>query len=184
MFYLATITNWESLIDSRGRVPAKERVSGRQFLINPNRITDLNVRGTGSKFLFFDNDEDYRENASYVESTATVTELMGAYDGGLSSQILPLTVYKKNDPNRDTYVLDIKARDFAYADAYNPDPTKSWVVYIRNGFKRVMILCTYSLAEISALVENEDDEELPDNALKNEEGEGIQNEDGSYILTQ
>lgn len=149
MFILSTITKWESHRDSKMRVGAMDRSSGRQFVINPNRIVDLKARGTGSKFLFFDNHLDSREGASYVEALETVTELREAYDDDLASKFIDLPVYRNNNINRATDIVRIEADTFAYADTNNANPDiSSWVVYIKNGFKRVEVLVNLTLNDI------------------------------------
>jgi hypothetical protein len=134
--------------DCKGRVGAIDRTAGRSFLINPNRLVDIRDKGTGSKFLFFDNHLDSREGASYVEAVESVDELRQAYDDDLSSKVIALPVHRNNKPERATDILRIDAEMFAYADTYNPDHTKCWVIYIKNGFKRVEALVNLSLNDI------------------------------------
>ena len=148
MFYQATITKWESLRDSKGRVSAMDGSGGREFVINPKRLTEIKTKGTGSSFYFFDNHFDKRENGAYIEATDTVTELQEAYDDELQSKFITLPIYRSNNPNRATDNVQIEAEMFAYADAYNADNDKSWVVYIKDGFKRVQVLVDLSLNDI------------------------------------
>jgi hypothetical protein len=149
MFILSTITKWESLRDGRHRVGALDLPTGREFVINPNRLVDIRDKGTGSKFLFFDNHLDSRENASYVESSDSVTTLQEAYDDDLSSKFIELPIYRDNNISRATDIVRIDSELFAYADANNASPgTSSWVVYIKNGFKRVEVLVNLTLNDI------------------------------------
>jgi len=178
MFYLATITKWESLRDSKGRVTAMDGSGGRNFVINPNRLTDIKVKGSGSRFLFFDNHLDKRESGAYIEASDSVAEIQSAYNEVLSSLFIALPIHRNNNPNRATDTVVIGVDMFAYADAYNPDNEKSWVVYIKKGFKRVMGLVDLSLAGIISLTA------IADNPLLNEGGGAIINEDGSYLLTE
>jgi hypothetical protein len=148
MYCLATITKWESIRDCKGRVGAIDRTAGRSFLINPNRLVDIRDKGTGSKFLFFDNHLDSREGASYVEAVESVDELRQAYDDDLSSKFITLPIHRNNKPERATDNVQIEADMFAYADTYNPDHDKCWVVYIKDGFKRVEALVNLSINDI------------------------------------
>jgi hypothetical protein len=148
MFYLATITKWQSIRDCKGRVGAIDRASGRQFVINPNRLTDIRDNGTGSRFLFFDNHLDHRESPSYVEASDSVDDLKMAHDDDLSYKFITLPVHRNNNPSRATDNIQIEADMFAYADASNADSDKSWVTYIKEGFKRVEVLVDLSLNDI------------------------------------
>lgn len=178
MFYLATITKWESLRDSKGKVTAMDGSGGRSFIINCNRLVDIEAKGSGSKFLFYDNHLDKREGGAYVEATDTVAELRVGYDSSVALKFIPLPIHRNNNPNRATDTIRVEDEMFAYADAYNADNDKSWVVYLKEGFKRVMVLVDLSLAELIDLMISS----IPANALLNEDGTPILNEDGSYIL--
>jgi len=152
----ATITKWESHRDGKGRVSAIDRPLGRTFLINPNRIVDMLSDGTGSKFKFWDNHLDERENFSYVESSSSVAEITASHDDDPFSLFVTLPIFPKSDPARTPVDTTIPIEFIAYFDYNNADTSTSWIVYIKDGFRRVEALVDYSLVEIFNLIETGD----------------------------
>lgn len=163
MLLLTQITKWVDQRDSTKRKHKRDEweLGYREFLINPNRITNLKVHGTGSSFLFSDNHRDRREGNSYVESNSTVAEIIATHDTPHHSNMITLPFCPKNDPRKTPvdYTLDVE--DLAYFDAYNAppelglaDPDKfCWLVYNKKAFKRVEQLVAYSLREIEDIDE-------------------------------
>lgn len=141
MFLLTELTAWQRGFDSNKRVHKRDIWDNayRLFLINPNRIVDLKVDGTGSMFLFSDNHRDRRENLSFVKSNSTVAEVIAAHDLAFHSNFITLNFYPKNNPHKTPVATTLAVEDIAYFDDYNdPDhPNAIWCVYCRKGFRRV-----------------------------------------------
>ena len=152
MVILTEITKWVDSRDSKQRTHLRDiwDVAYRLFILNPNRITDLKVRGTGSSFKFSDNHRDRREGNSYVESNSTVAEIIAAHDTAYHSKFVTLGFYPKNDPTRTPVDTTIDVEDIAYFDDYNdPDyPACCWLVYDRKAFKRVEQLVNHTFLGI------------------------------------
>ena len=156
---LAQITYWQDGRDSTNRVHARDIWENgyREYLINPNRIVDMRVHGTGSCFRFSDNHRDRRENTSYIETNSTVAEVITAHDEAYASKFVTLPFCPKNDPDRTPVNTTIDYEDIAYFDRYNDDPDNFvWLVYCRKAFKRVEQLVAYSIEQAEDVVETGD----------------------------
>ena len=157
MFLLTNITQWTDQRDSQKRVHARDiwALGYRVFLINPNRIVDMLVDGTTSKFRFSDNHRDRREGNSYIKCNSTVAQVITAHDTAFFSKFITLPFCPKNDPHKTTVDTTLDVEDIAYFDAYNdPDhPNFCWVVYNRKAFKRVEQLVAYSIEEVEDILE-------------------------------
>lgn len=150
------VTKWVDLRDSTKRVHARDiwGLSYREFLINPNRITDLKVHGTGSGFRFSDNHRDRREGTSYMETNSTVAEIIAAYDEATASLMVTLPFCPKNDPTKTPVNTTLLLDDIAYFDRYNDDPDNFvWVVYCVKAFRRIEQLVAYSIEQAEDVVE-------------------------------
>lgn len=150
------VTKWVDLRDSTKRVHARDiwSLTYREFYINPNRISDLKVHGTGSSFLFSDNHRDRRENNSYMETNSTVAEVIAARDEATASLMVTLPFCPKNDPAKTPVDTTLDIEDIAYFDRYNDDPDNFvWLVYNRKAFKRVEQLVSLSMEQAEDVVE-------------------------------
>jgi hypothetical protein len=141
MVILTEITKWVDQRDSKQRVHPRDtwEVGFRLFILNPNRISDLKVHGTGSSFLFSDNHRDRRENNSFLISNSTVAEIEAAHNTAYHSKFVTLPFFPKNNPHRTPVNTTLDVEDIAYFDDYNdPDhPDCCWLVYNRKAFRRV-----------------------------------------------
>jgi len=157
MYIMINATYWQDRRDSSKKVTTLDdnHTGYRRFLINPNRISDLKVDGTGSSFLFSENHRDRRENNSFVRCTSTVAEIQAAHDTAFASNFITLPFYKKNNPHNDTVDYTLDVGDCAYFDDYNdPDhPNCCWLIYNRKAFKRVEQLVGYNLDQVEDVAE-------------------------------
>lgn len=151
MFVIATVTNWESPRDSRGRVPTGERLIGREILLNTNRISDLVQKGSGCKFYFTDNLANPRDGRGYVEVEDHIETIVGAIATDYPTEYTVLPVYVNNDPSRNTVIRVILTSSIAFADRYNPVPTRSWVYYVEGGSKFQRVLVNRSIEAIGGI---------------------------------
>jgi len=151
MFVTLQITQWRDNRDSSKRVhPLDVGTLGyREYVINPNRISDLKVHGNGSCFLFSDNHRDRRESNSYIECNNTVAEIETAHNTAFHSKFITFPFCPKNDPTRTPIDTTLDEADCAYFDRYNPNPVDFvWLIYDRKAFRRVEQLVHLSLEDI------------------------------------
>lgn len=156
MLLWAEITKWVDNRDSKQRTHARDiwELGFREFLINPNRISDMKVHGTGSSFLFSDNHRDRRESNSYIECNQSVAEVQAAHDLPYVSKFVTLPFCPKNNPLRTPVDTTIDVEDIAYFDRYNDDPDNFvWLVYNRKAWRRVEQLCAISIEQGEDIVE-------------------------------
>lgn len=144
---------WVDLRDSTNRIHASETTTGRYFILNTNRITDIKeITGGGvtkSSFQYSENPNDRREGVSYLETDHTVAQLIAHFDDTPASQAVTLSIVPYNNPwgtpcfpIRPTVDTTIGIWSIAYIDRYNPDPNKYvWVCYYKGAFKRMEVLC-------------------------------------------
>jgi hypothetical protein len=141
MVILSLLTQWVDSRDSKQRVHKRDTwgLGGRWFILNPNRISDLKVHGTGSQFLFSDNHRDRREGNSFILSNSTVAEIEASHNTAYHSKFVTLPFFPKNDPHRVPINTTIDVEDIAYFDDYNDPnhPDCCWLVYNRKAFRRV-----------------------------------------------
>ena len=162
MFLIANIYSWSDKRDSAYRVaPLDERLLGyRDFLINPNRISDLIEGGDTtlavptSWFKFFDNHLDRRESWSYVKAYIAVSTIITAADTAFFSNMATFPICRNNNPDALTVDTTLPVSCIAYFDRYNPRPTEYvWMVYYNAAFKRREVLVKYSLEEVEDILE-------------------------------
>jgi hypothetical protein len=157
MFLLTQITKWTDSRDSSKRTHKRDifDLGYRLFLINPNRIVNLKVKGTGSSFKFSDNHRDRQEATSYIEANSTVAEIIAQHDVAFHSKFITLNFYPKNNPHRTPVAVTTDVEDIAYFDDYN-DPAHPgcvWMVYNVKAFKRVEQLVEGTLEGIEDRLE-------------------------------
>jgi len=162
MFFLGDVYSWSDQRDSAYRVaPTDDRLLGhRQFLLNPNRISDL-IEGTDttlviptSWFKFFDNHLDRRERWSYMKVKIAVSTIITAADTAFFSTMATFPICRNNNPDGLTVDTTLPVSCIAYFDRYNPRPTEFvWMVYYNAAFKRREVLVKYSIEEVEDILE-------------------------------
>lgn len=159
MFWIAEVTKWETRRDGNKRFHKRDdwSLGYRLFALNPNRIVDLKVHGTGSCFKFSDNHRDRRESPGYIECNSTVAEIETAHNLAYHSKFVTLDFYPKNNHYKVPVATTLDVEDIAYVDDYNdpdhPDCDCIWIVYCRKGFRRVEQLVRGTLDTFIDLVE-------------------------------
>lgn len=160
MLYLTTVTKWQSDRDSKGRVGAKDKLLGRKFIINTDRITNLTAmdsQTTGvsfSKFNFTENPGSRRESQDYLEVQATVHEIEHGHNTVPTSLFISLPVFVNNDHNRASVTTTITVASIVYADSDNVDDSHTWVLYMKDGFKKARVLVDLNIIQIFDLISN------------------------------
>ena len=162
MFLLTEIYEWRDERDSTYRVaPLDEKLNGyRQFLINPNRISDL-IEGSDttlmiptSWFKFFDNHLSLRERWSYIKCYTAVSTIINTADTAFFSSMVTLPICRNNNPDGLTTDTTLPVSCIAYFDRYNPRPTEFvWLVYYNAAFKRREVLVKYNIEQIEDILE-------------------------------
>jgi len=162
MLEVFRIFKWQDLRDSSNRISKGEATTGRLFILNTNRITDVKVlTATTSSFLYADNPSDRRESVSYLECDYSQAEIEAIIDDTPHSQALTLPFVPKKEPwGSPCYPLrtpvdtTIGIWSVTYFTAYNPDPANyCWLCYYKGAFKRIEVLVNYSLDDIRDIVE-------------------------------
>jgi hypothetical protein len=163
MFIWTPFYSWSDKRDSAYRVaPLDERLNGyREFLINPNRISDLiegqdtTIQVPTSWFKFFDNHLDRREGWSYGKAYIAVATIIATDNVDFHSNMVTLPICRNNNPDALTTDTTLPVSCIAYFDRYNPRPTEFvWMVYYNAAFKRREVLVHYSLEDIEDLLES------------------------------
>lgn len=162
MFVNLNIYDWRDKRDSCYRVaPLDLKLNGyREFLINPNRISDL-IEGSDTSlavptswFKFFDNHLDRRESWSYIKAYIAVQTIKDTADVAFFSNMVTLPICRNNNPDALTVDTTLQVSCIAYFDRYNPRPTEFvWMVYYNAAFKRREVLVKYNLDEIEDILE-------------------------------
>lgn len=162
MFVLAPIYSWSDQRDSAYRVsPVDDRINGyREFLINPNRISDL-IEGQDttlavptSWFKFFDSHLDRREKWSYIKAKIAVATIINLTDTAYASLMATFPICRNNNPDGLTVDTTLPIACIAYFDRYNPRPTEFvWMVYYNAAFKRREVLVKYNLEQVEDIIE-------------------------------
>jgi len=153
--FLCRVYKWQDVRDSSNRISGMERTTGRQFILNTNRISDLKactVAANGqihSSFYYSDNPGSRREGLSYLEVDHTVNEIIAHFNDVPASQAITLSIvpfnspYKGNPcfPFRTPVDTTIGIWTIALVDRYNPNPNHYvWVTYYKGSFKRMEVL--------------------------------------------
>jgi len=155
VLWVARVYRWRDIRDSSNRISASEENTGRDFILNTNRIsevvaaTDPNHPEIKSKFFYSDNPNSSREGLSEVWTSHTVAEITAHFDETPASQAITLPICPYNSPYKGNPVFPLRTPidttigiwSIAYIDRYNPDPTNYvWCCYYRGGFKRLEVL--------------------------------------------
>jgi hypothetical protein len=150
--FVVRVWKWEDLRDSSNRIHASESTSGRYFILNTNRITDLKDLSTlavaRSSFQYSENPGDRREGLSYIECDHSAAQIIAHFDDVPASQAVTLPIVPYNHPwgtphfpIRPTVDTTVGIWSIAIVDRYNPDPNHYvWVTYYKGSFKRMEVL--------------------------------------------
>ena len=132
-----------------------ERDTGRQFILNTNRISDLKACVVAANpfinscFYYSDNPGSRREGLSYLEVDHTVAEIIAHFNDVPASQAITLSIVPFNSPYKGNPVFPFRTPvnttigiwTIAYVDRYNPLPNDYvWVCYYKGSFKRMEVL--------------------------------------------
>ena len=154
---IVKVLSWVDCRDSSNRISKKEASTGRDFILNTNRITNLKaVTVSGvvrSTFQYSDVLGDRRENVSTIICDHTVAQIIAHFDDVPTSNAITLPIVPHNQPwggprfpLRATVDTTIARAAIAYVDRYNPDPNNYvWVCYQKGSFKRMEVLCSIDI---------------------------------------
>jgi hypothetical protein len=156
-FISLPIYSWQETRDSSYR---KAPLDGthRDFLINPNRISELITGGDNTIgvptawFKFFDNFLNRREGPSYVKAYIAKSTIITAADTALHSTMVTLPIHKDNNPDKATVDTTIPCSAIAYVDRYNQDDEHCWIIFYNAAFKRREVLCSYTFEQVELLI--------------------------------
>ena len=153
-------TSWKDERDSSYRVAPSDRAGYRAFLLNPNRISDLeegddnSIAVPTSKFKYFDNHLNPREKYGIIKARISVATIINAADTAYESAFITLPMFRNNNPDNATTDVSIPVSSLAFAQRDNVSPlTRSWVVYYNAAFKRREVLVDYNLEQLEDIAE-------------------------------
>jgi hypothetical protein len=156
-FISVPIYSWQETRDSSYR-KAPSDGTHRDFLINPNRISEL-ITGNDdslavptSWFKFFDNFLDRREKWSYVKAYIAKSTIITAADTALHSTMVTLPIHPHNNTAKATVDTTLPCSCIAYVDKYNQDDEHCWIIYYLAGYKRMEVLASYTIEEVELLI--------------------------------
>ena len=161
VLFLCRVYKWQDIRDSSNRISASEEDTGRDFILNTNRVSEI-VAATDpdhpeiqSKFYYSDNPNSRREGLSVIWTSETVAEMEAHFDETPASEAITLPICPYNSPYKGNPAFPLRTPidttvgiwSIAYFDRYNPDPNNYvWCTYYRGGFKRMEVLV--SLTEL------------------------------------
>lgn len=153
MLFLARVTKWQDVRDSSNRISAGEATTGRLFILNTNRVSDIRDLSTLAiakcSFYYSDNPASRREGLSYLEVLLSAAQVAAQFDVSPASQAITLPMCPYNSPYKGNPVFPLRTPinttigiwSIAYVDRYNPDPNNYvWICYYRGSFKRMEVL--------------------------------------------
>jgi len=151
--FVTRIYKWQDVRDSSNRISASEEDTGRQFILNTNRITDVKdlsgLAHARCSFYYSENPASRREGLSYIECDHSAAQLIAHFDDVPASQAITLPIVPYNSPYKGNPCFPFRTPvnttigiwSIAYVDRYNADPTHYvWVCYYKGAFKRMEVL--------------------------------------------
>jgi hypothetical protein len=152
--FVARVLKWEDVRDSSNRISGREATTGRQFILNTNRITDVKDLSTlaipKSSFYYSENPGSRREGLSFLEVELSAAQVIAHFDDVPASQAVTLAIVPYNSPYKGNPAFPFRTPvnttigiwSIALVDRYNPDPNNYvWVTYMKGSFKRMEVLC-------------------------------------------
>jgi hypothetical protein len=155
--FVCRIYEWTDLRDSSNRISASEATTGRQFILNTNRISELKdlsgLAKAKSSFHYSENPGDRRESLSYITCDHSAAQIQSHFDDTPAHQYVTLAICPYNHPwgtpnfpLRTPVNTTIGVWSIAIVDRYNPAPnTYVWVTYYKGSFKRMEVLCSLDI---------------------------------------
>lgn len=117
-----------------------ETIDGTEYIINPNRIKELEAYDTtGSQFLYVWNPEDETSDSMYFQSTESVADIITAADDAPVSAFVALSVYEDDDTTEDPVTKYFRVDDIVFAADYS---NYVWI-WISQGAKKVTRYLVY-----------------------------------------
>uniref|UniRef100_A0A6M3IJE4 Uncharacterized protein n=1 Tax=viral metagenome TaxID=1070528 RepID=A0A6M3IJE4_9ZZZZ len=151
--FIARVYVWQDTRDSSNRISASEATTGRLFILNTNRITDVKELSTlvitRSSFYYSDNPASRREGLSYIECNLSAAQVVAQFDVVPASNAVTLPICPYNSPYKGNPCFPLRTPvdttiglwSIAYVTRYNPDPNNYvWVAYYKGSFKRMEVL--------------------------------------------
>ena len=152
MLFLCRVLIWRDVRDSSNRISASEAATGRWFILNTNRVTDVVDMSTLAvprcSFYYSDNPASRREGLSYIECAMSSAQVAAQFDVAPVSNAVTLAICPYNNPYKGNPVFPLRTPinttlgiwSIAYVTLYNPDFHYAWVCYYRGSFKRMEVL--------------------------------------------
>ena len=111
-----------------------------EFILNTNRITEMQLVGTDdSQFLYSDDPDDRRDSPGFIECVTSPTAITAYHDGVAESKFADLDIYPDMDITATPVTHTIEWDDIAYIYQTYHDigRTVSHMVYYAKAWERI-----------------------------------------------
>ena len=154
MFFRTLVKDWLTKRDGKSRVSRLDykNYGGRTYLLNASHVFNPRIEGSYTRFEFFDAMGNRKESASTVLATITLANLTTAMNTSCPTKFVTLPFFKDNDSGKSSSNTIIPSESISFIDSYRVDPAYTWVIYYINDFKRVEVLCEYSMDTLEGLL--------------------------------
>jgi hypothetical protein len=154
------VYSWIDERDSTKRVSKSDHPSSdgtvhhREYVINPNFMTDITTNSTyGSNLKYSDNFYNRREKYSSLIIDKTPAQIKTYMDSTPNSNTIALLIHPNNNPDKTAVSTTIQWSNIILADRYNPSPDNHcWVKYLQGAFKIKEVLVNQNIEDIVRLV--------------------------------
>ena len=153
--FVCRIYEWRDIRDSSNRIHASETATGRDFILNTNRVSDItavtNHPYAQCKFFYSENPGSRREGLSEIWTSDSVADVSDYFDDVPGSNAVTLPICRYNSPYKGNPVFPlgdivnttVGLYSIAIVDRYNPAPNDYvWITYYKGSFKRMEVLCS------------------------------------------
>ena len=122
------------------------------ILVNSKAIIDIDDNSTGCRIHYSVRIENDKTQTDYVDVSETKVFVQGQIDDGVSNQVVELTFYTGNDPDKATYLSKVNTIDISFCETVGSD-TGVWIN--EGAFKRSRHLVSGSITDLYALISND-----------------------------
>ena len=109
------------------------------YVINPNRIKELIVSGSGSQFKYMFDPESDNGDWAYLISTTTVASLVSSSDDSAHSSFVVFNVFDDDDTTSTPVATYFLLNDIAFAEGYGTEYSWVWLSQGGNRMKRILV---------------------------------------------
>jgi hypothetical protein len=156
--FLTQVDNWNTIRPEKYKkgangVHGNYVAYGDYYLLNTNRIVDMTVKGSGSKFLYCQDPDDSRCSPDEIECGTSVAVIRTWHDAIEDSKFGTFPIYPNFDTTAATVDTTIEWENICmiYQTPSDFDAGRSHMVYYTNAWERKVCLINLNLIEVLAL---------------------------------